>query len=325
MGDQNGPKLEEEWVIIPDHHPAIFSSEEHTTALNLLSDNSRLSHLPGHGNTPKQSYVFSGLCYCAKCGSRLWNTPGRKHSDGYTTGIYSCPTARKASACDSSAVNDLAIGEFVLNYVLNMLSAKTHFSEISSVDELQHRLLRGSTFDGVLAIESSGLNEFYELLSHYSSDDSYFFKPKPTKKASVNPEVASLKKEKQKQERALKRLHDLFLFSEKSMSEKDFIIQKGLISSRIEAINSQLGLLSASVEETLSDEDFVRLASHLLINKQLQNKTYIFYKEFVQNVSPEVLSEFFHSIIDNIRLYNGRVCSIVFKNGLTHIFEWEKK
>lgn len=54
--------------------------------------------------------------------------------------------------------------------------------------------------------------------------------------------METLRKEKEKQERAMKRLQDLYLYSDTSMSEKDFIIRKTEISKRLEGINAMLGM-----------------------------------------------------------------------------------
>ncbi len=150
------------------------------------------------------------------------STPGRKQADGYRTSNYSCPLHRRSNKCDNATVNDIVIGEFAINYILNMLNAKSTFSKISSPDELQQYLLKGSTFSGISCIEENGLNEFFNLLSRYGSDKSFVFtiKNPRKKKASISPELAALRKEKEKLERALQRLQDLYLYSEKAMSEK---------------------------------------------------------------------------------------------------------
>lgn len=203
-----------------------------------------------------------------------------------------------------------------------MLNAKSSFSSINSPAELEERLLYGGSFKDAQHISEDGLNEFYNLLSRYGSDSSYVFAVKRPrkKKAAVNPEVEALRKDKEKQERALKRLQDLYLYSERAMTEKDFIIQKNEISSRIQDINTRLGMVTHDANSTLSDEDFVRQASHLLITKKLIGREYIYYKSLAQTVSPDVLKIYMETILDSVYVIDGRVSSIIFKNGLTHTF-----
>lgn len=316
---------EDEWVIIPDHHPAIFTLEEHEKMLSILEENGRQKNSVGKQCKRTNIHIFSGIVFCGKCGNKLTATPGRKHSDGYRTSVYSCPMKRKSSECDNPAVNDLIIGEFVINYILNMLNAKKTFSKIHTPEELEGRLLYGSTFSDVSHIEQDGLNDFFNLLSRYGSDNSFVFSiKKPRKKrASVNPELSALRKEKEKQERAMQRLQDLYLYSDNAISEKDFILRKADISKRLDDINAQLGMITRNSDSILSDEDFIKQASHLLIQKELQNKEYIYFKNLAANVSPEILKTYMDAILDSVYMVDGRVSSIVFKNGLTHKFIYQ--
>lgn len=313
---------EDEWVLIPNHHPAIYALEEHEAMIAILEENSRMKNSPGKQCKRENIHVFSGIAFCGKCGSKLVSTPGRLQSDGYRTSNYSCPKRRKTKECDNATVNDLIIGEFVINYILNMLYAKKTFSLIDNPGELERVLLHGNTFSRIEHVDQNGLNEFYNLLSRYGSDDSYTFavrKPRK-KKAAVDPEVESLRKEKEKQERALKRLQDLYLYSDASMSEKDFIIRKGEISKRLQDINAMLGMVSRGADSALSDEDFVRQASHLLISRQLSDRQYIYYKNLAQTVSPEILKAYMETILDSVQIADSRITKIVFKNGMVHKF-----
>ena len=318
---------EEEWVMIPNHHPAIFTLNEHEAMKSILKTNSRYIENPaGKPHSTANIHIFQGISYCGKCGSKMLSTPGKKHTDGYRPSNYTCPLHRKSNKCDNPTVNDIIVGEFVINYILNMLNAKRTFSSINTSEELQKYLLTGSTFSGISSIEEDGLHEFFNLLSRYGSDNSYVFaiqKPRK-KKASVNPEIAALRKEKEKQERALQRLQDLYLYSDKSMSEKDFIIRKSEISDHLKSINAQLGLITQDPDALLSDEEFIKQASHLLIQKELKDKKYIYYKNLATSVDSEILRTYMKTILDSVYLTDGHVSAIVFKNGLTQKFIYKK-
>lgn len=312
----------EEWVMIPNHHPAIFSLEEHEAMLKILEENSKKKNSSGKQCLRKNVHIFSGIAFCGKCGSKMVSTPGRLHADGYRGSNYSCPKRRKSGSCDNQTISDVILGEFLINYILNMLNAKRQFSKITSPDDLEQHLLYGNTFSDVDHIEECGLHEFYNLLSMYKSDDSYVIsaRRKKKRKAPVDPEIASLRKEKEKQERALKRLQDLYLYSDNAISEKDYILRKKEITDKLEDICSSLGMASRGAESSLSDEDFIRMASHLLISKQLTDRKYIYFRNLAKSVSPEILKEYMDSILDSVMLIDGRVSCIVFKNGLTHKF-----
>lgn len=318
---------EDEWVLVPNHHPAIFTIEEHEALLATLKSNARMLENPiGKSHAPRNVHIFQDIAYCGKCKNKLVSTPGKKHADGYRPSNYSCPLHRKSNKCDNSTVNDIIIGEFVINYILNMLNAKKTFSSINTPEELQKHLLIGSTFSNISHIEENGLNEFFNLLSRYASDQSYVFaikKPRK-KKATVNPEIATLKKEKEKQERAMQRLQDLYLYSDKSISEKDFILRKSEISDHLKNINAQLGLANQSPDSVLSDEDFIKQASHLLIQKELTDRKYIYYKKLASTVDPEILKTYINTILDSVYVIDGRISSIVFRNGLSHQFIYKE-
>lgn len=318
---------EDEWVMVKDHHPAIFTLEEHELMCTTLKNNSRnFENTSGRIHSANTIHVFQGIAYCGKCRNKMVSTPGRKYTDGYRTSNYSCPLHRRSHKCDNSTVNDIIIGEFVINYILNMLNAKKSFSCINTPDELQKKLLTGSTFSDIASIESNGLNEFFNLLSRYGSDNSYIFavKKPQKKKAAINPEIAALKKEKEKLERAMQRLQDLYLYSDKALSEKDFIIRKSEITSHLKEINAKLGLMNNNSESLLSDEEFIRQASHLLIQKELEGKKYIYYKKLASTVDPDILKTYMDTILDSIFLIDGHVSSIVFKNGLNHVFNYKE-
>ena len=313
---------EDEWIMVSDHHPAIFSVEEYEQMCALRESNSRLEDSNIRSRDSRRRHIFLGICYCGKCGSRMVASPGRILSDGYHTTTYSCPKHRNTKDCDNKSVNDLIVGEFVINYILNIINAKKSFSEINSVSELQKRLLSGSSFSDIDSITDDGLHTLYDILSRYPDDGSFVMKENKSRKRrkSVNPEAELLRKEKDRQERAMQRLQDLYLYSESALSEKDYILRKAEISSRLDEIHKKLGIIASDSDRILTDEEFIEQASHLLISSWLQNKEYIYYRNLASSVSSDVLHSYMESVIDNIQVADGKITCIVFKNGLTNIF-----
>lgn len=316
---------EDEWVLIEGHHPAIFTQEEYDRMTSIREENARSRNRKGQQHSVNNVHIFQRIVYCGKCGSRMVSTPGRLYADGTRMSNYSCPHRRRTKNCDNQTISDTIIGEFVINYILNMLNAKISFSSIDTPEDLQKRLLLGQPFKGIDHIDPEGLHNFFNILSRYGSDRSYKFTvSRPKKKAAeVDPEVTFLRKEKERQERALKRLQDLYLYSADAMSEKDFIIRKKEITDKLEEISSKLGLVNRQFSAILSDEDFVRQASHLLIQKELKNRTYIYFRQLAKNVSPEILHTYMSTILDAVYVVDAHVTQITFKNGLTHRFIWK--
>lgn len=313
---------ETDWVMVNDHHPAIISVSDHEKILSLLSENR-----PQQGNVirlchTKQQYLFRSMVYCGICRSRMSASPGNLSSKGIRIPNYSCP-ARRNSNCDNSSVNEIKIGEFVINYIANMLKAKQRFSSVHSIADLEKILLHGSVFREISHISMDGLSDFYDLLSHYKPDGSYIFTLDKVRKNPTDTSAAAiLRKEKSKQERALSRLQNLYLYAGNPISEEDYIHRKEEITQKIEAINKKLGMMNTEAAASLSDSEFVRKASYLLIAHELQNKEYIYFKGLCECVSMDVLESYMRAIIDSIFVKYGHITAITFKNGLTHEFEY---
>ena len=313
----------EEWVLIEDHHPAIITKAEHEKMLSILEYNKRVQNTGQQDNLRKNIHVFSHLCYCGKCGSMMVATPGRLQTDGYRTSIYSCQRRRKCKDCDNPSVNDLIIGEFVINYISNIINAKKSYSLIESPSSLRKWLLKGQAFKAVTDIDKNGLSAFYGLLGQFRGDSSFILSRRPRgNKIPADPEIVILKKDRDKQARALTRLQDAYLYSDKAMSEKEYITKRLEIIQKLEDINKKLGMKQAS--DVLSDEDFIKKASHIVISSRLKDREYIYYKKLAQDTAPDILQTYIRSIIDNIQITGGRITSITFKNGITHKFTYKE-
>lgn len=315
---------EDQWIVLRDHHPAIFSLDEHERIVAIMQKNSEERHSPGKQCYRGTVHIFSRLCVCGRCGSPVTATKLKPFADGYVNSRYRC-THFFSGLCKNPAMNEIFLGEFVVNYILNILNARKEFPAFASVDDLEARLLRGSIFAEVTGIEPDGLNDLFLLLSRFPENAPRSPLLVPVKDPPpVNPERDALLREQERQERALKRLQDLYLYSEDAMPESEFIAKKTEITVALGDIRRQLDLLSASAPDaSLSDEEFMEKASRLLINSWLSGKDYINFREFAGSVSHEVLHEYLAGVIDRVFFADHRVTRIVFKNGLDHRFLYE--
>lgn len=311
-----------EWVEVPDHHPRIISDEQFDSVSKVLRENSRCKRLPGRQHTSKNIHIFGGMLYCNSCGSMMVSTPCRQQATGYRPSKYACPNLRKLTTCTSKSVSDPVIGEFILNYILNMMKAKDNIKSIHNTESLQSVLLSGGTFADVVHIDKDGLDAYFHLLTSVSINGKVFRKPK--KVASIDPELKRLRAEKRKTERALDRLMKLYLYSEDSISEKDFIIRKQALEDYLKEINESLGMIDrGSGIESISDESFLKRASYFIVNQELTGKDYVYFKKLAMDIDPEILKDYFHEIIDSVIIDGSHVIEIVFRNGLAHIFTYK--
>lgn len=323
-GNRQKVKNESEWVLIENHHLAIIPREQKERITATLETNSKLCKQRNIYKSSKHIHVFAGLLYCGSCGKPLGSTPGNVTRDGWKYSKYNCPTRRKSvTLCTSKATSDPIVGEFVFNYILNMLNAQADFSNISSPAELEKRLLIGDTFSHIDHIEADGLNDLYNVLSSGTVRGAVFGKGAdiPTKKATVEPEITRLRNEKQKTERALDRLRNLYLYADDAMPEAEYMIQRNKLIETLEDINEQIGLMNTdSWQQSVSDEEFIQRASEFVIAQKLSGRKYVNYKRLAISVDSEVLKNFVLGIIDSMTIKDGQISNIVFKNGLCHTF-----
>lgn len=316
-------KEESEWVVIENHHSPLVSKERFDHVQKMLDSNARYRNTPGRSSKQKNVNIFSGLIWCSCCGAAFTASPGKLHASGYRPTKYGCPNVRKIKTCNAKYTSDPVIGEFLLNFILNVINAQKGFEKISSPADLESRLLRGDAFRDVAKIDSASVAALYEMLSSFSPADSVLLK-KPTIKKNLDPELRKLRADKRKTERALTRLDHIYLYSNKQMSDKEYLVKKNDLMTDLKELDKSIGLLtSESWAQSLSDDDFLEQASSFIISQRLQEREYIYFQGLAESTDPAVLRAFFVSIIDSVRMRNGLVETLTFKNGISHTFTYK--
>lgn len=316
-------KEESEWVVIENHHSPLVSKERFDHVQKMLDSNARYRNTPGRSSKQKNVNIFSGLIWCSCCGAAFTASPGKLHASGYRPTKYGCPNVRKTKTCNAKYTSDPVIGEFLLNFILNVINAQKGFEKINSPAALESRLLRGDAFRDVAKIDSASVAALYEMLSSFSPADSVLLK-KPTVKKDLDPELRKLRADKRKTERALARLDHIYLYSNKQMSDKEYLVKKNDLMTDLKELDKSIGLLtSESWAQSLSDDDFLEQASSFIISQRLQEREYIYFQGLAESTDPAVLRAFFVSIIDSVRMRNGVVETLTFKNGISHTFTYK--
>lgn len=318
-------KDESEWVVIENHHSPLISKERFEHIQKMLDSNARYRNMPGRSAVQKNVNIFSGLIWCSCCGAAFTASPGKLHASGYRSTKYGCPNVRKTKTCNAKYTSDTVLGEFLLNFILNVINAQKSFEKISSPSDLESRLLRGDAFRDVAKIDSASVAALYEMLSSFSPADSVLLK-KPTIKKNLDPELRKLRADKRKAERALTRLDHIYLYSNKQMSDKEYLVKKNDLMTDLKELDKSIGLLtSESLVQSLSDDDFLEQASSFIISQRLQEREYIYFQGLAESTDPAVLRTFFISVIDSVRMRNGLVETLTFKNGISHTFTYKAK
>lgn len=317
-------KDEKEWVIIRDHHPALVSRDDKEEIIEALKDNRKL--IPAHDIYYNQKFphVFKGLVFCGSCGSKCSVSTERK--SGVKISRYRCYLRnRTPSACDNKSVNDLMLGEFVFNYVSNLMKAQKTALSIKTLPQLESMLLSGGTFNYISHIETEGLQQVFKLIhSPHSTNYVFMTDIDDTEKDPNVDAIDTLKSERHKIERAIDRLSKLYLYSDNAMSESDFIIKKSQMTKNIDAIDEKIKLLSDSKwNDSISDNEFIKLASDFIIAQNLADRNFVSYERIIHTIDNVTLKSFVTSIIDRITFKEGKVNSIIFRNGLAQYFTYK--
>ena len=162
------------------------------------------------------------------------------------------------------------------------------------------------------------------LLTGVSVSGGALWRTEPVKQSdtAASPEdIAALKRQIQKYNRAKERLEDAYYFSDDAMSEKEYLEKKNKFdAARVAAENKLKELTEVQIASPVDDSGFMKSASAFLLAHQLHAGVHIEYRDFAVTVEEESLKEFMNLVLDHISVKDRRVVEIVFSNGLSHRF-----
>ena len=317
-------KDEKEWIVVEDNHPGIIELDQFNRVNGMLTENYKGTAFSRRSNI--HTHIFAKMLYCDKCGMNLNSGLDSPRNDGYRPSRYTCYNnhhVRNVNSCNSF-VSDIHLLPFILNYLANFINLQGKITQRHSLRDIERILLRGSVFTDIEGIDRAGLESTYVIFAT-GSVSSKDFKGSSVDEESHSFELEKLKKDKQKYEKALERLEDLFLYSDESMAKKDFLFKKRDIISNIERVNDEFSALHDRLNAAGSSSDisFLSKASNFLILNELSGKRHIEFKELLEIVDKSVLQEFIQSAIESISIRDKKISSITFSNGIVHKFAYK--
>lgn len=318
-------KDESEWVVVENHHPAIIDPVRQAEVSTVLERNRRSNNRDGKKYVRKHTHIFAGILYCAYCGGQMQATIDRARNDGYRPSIYACTRKRRYNDCENKYISDVVVGPFVLNYIANILKAQKTFGKTTSIEAFEKKLLRGAMFFEVEHIDTIGLSEMFDMLRENNSGEAVYSAVKRStlkKRKEETNEKDLLLAEKHRNERALQRLKSLYLYSDDSLTESDYLVEKKNLTDALAKIDKRIKEIesSAAAQFSLSDDEFMEKASTFIMTNALQGKRYIDFEEMIKTIDTKVVKNFVVSIIQKIVIGDGKILSIRFKNGIEHKF-----
>ena len=317
-------KDKKEWIVIENNHMAIIAKEQFDKIQDILKNNYKGDYNRQKENT--ETHILSGIIRCSTCGNKMIAGNDRTRSNGFTPSRYTCYIYRNAIKCNNYA-SDLNILSFLINYISNYITLSNKITSNHSYRDMKSILLRGPYFSDIQNINMEDIKKTYTLLLQSTKTDSYKLKNKKENKIeSITDKEKIYTLEKEKLENALKRLDDLYLYSQDSMPQKDFIIKRKEISDSIEAINAKINNTKKEEKQYMNNNDFsfILKSSFFLLTKHINTKKNIDVRHLLENVDKSVIKDFLSTIISEISVDHKKIHHITLKNGLTHHFEYEE-
>ena len=316
-------KDQKDWVMCSKHHEALFTQEEYDNIDYWLTKNRRLNGKTTHTQR-KNIHIFAGLIKCGNCGDNYFASLSRTLASGYRPSMYQCSGRRQKALCDNKYVTDVTVGNFVFNYISNMMELKKSFTPRWQTRRISSTLLRGDVFHEIKSIAPATLDGLRTTLIHNLTGTTEY---KPMVKGHGSVMAArkdeNLQAELDKNERALDRLKSLFLYADDAMSQTEFLQQKKSLENNIARIQGELDAIrSDSIFATnLSEEVFVQKAAQFFMNTALQ-KGRIDFEQLATQTDAALLKDFVNAIVSRISVRNGRIIELEFTNGQIHRFEY---
>ncbi|MHC1747516.1 MAG: recombinase family protein [Cellulosilyticaceae bacterium] len=313
-------KKEDEWIVVENNHEPIVDKPIFDKVQLILEKNYR-----GDNSTQRENihtHIFSGLIYCGKCGTRFWSGLDVPRSDGYRPSRYVC--YNNQHSC-SNFISDVTLMPFIVNYIGNYIRLTKKINVNYSFKTIEKELLRGKYFCDVLGLDQKSLESTYMLFAHGYTNSTLEHGSAESVPQNIISETDTLQKEKSKYEKAISRLESLYLFSEDSMSEKDFIFKKRDLMKQLEQVNVRLRELAKPEINAVEDTDWLTDSEYFLLTYKLQETLFVDYRDLLELVSPELIQKFIKSIITEIHVADKKILSITFSNGITHHFAYKEK
>lgn len=317
-------KDKDEWIVIEDHHPGIISKEQFNRVAAILKANYR-----GDYNRQRKSenvHILSSIARCHNCNSYMHAGNDRVRKNGFAPSRYTCYQSHKIYTCNNYA-SDLTVLPAIINYIGNYITLQEKITNKHSYRDIESILLRGKELKEIEHINKEDIKITCRMLLNDTKFVNYKLKNNDLDtNTNFKDKHDIYRTEKEKHETALKRLDDLFLYAENSMSKKDFILKRKEIADKIEEINTKIQKLHSEENNYINNKDFSLQAktSFFLMVNNLKSSKNIDVRYLLENVDKSVIKDFLSTIISEVSIDHKKIHYITFKNGLTHHFEYKE-
>lgn len=317
-------KPKSEWIVKENNHTPIIEKDQFERCAAIIQSN--LKRDTSEYRRTNYVHVFSHLLKCGKCGSGFCSQKDKVRANGYRPSMYRCAKRMHMKDCEQKIINDTTIGNFVFNYISNVVRAQKDFSKINSLDKFEKSLLKGTVFEDISKIEEAGLQQMYNaILYNSATSNSLNFDFLSNAPADNNTaEIILLTKEKEKYTKAVDRLLDIYLYDSEAVSKDEFTKKQRDLQSKIDGIDEKIENLKSSEANNKNlnplDTSFIKKATAFLVSQKILSARYIDFVDLALNSDPQILKDFISQIIEYITVDENKVTKIKFINGIEHSF-----
>ena len=307
-------KKENEWIMLEDNHPSIIEKDLWDECNNIMDENAKRNNAKFRDNS--KVHIFAGLIECGECHNNLYAKQDKANQDGFRPSLYVCKSRYNGLGCTQKTMSENIIGTFVLTFISNMINLSNINKKMISINLLEHELLKGKCFENII-----GIKETDDIMASILYAPKNLFTPqkKNEKHTHTLIDLNSLSSNLKKQQRALEKLEDLYLYDDADMSKKDYLLKKRKIEDKITEITKKIDE-TAVTDSSAYNFNFILDAATLEFSKRLLHSENINMKSLIQSVGRDIIKEFVNTLIYKIIVLNKEIKSIEFKNGLKITF-----
>ena len=307
-------KKENEWILLEDNHPGIIENDLWDECNNIMDENAKRNNAKFRDNS--KVHIFAGLIECGECHNNLYAKQDKANLDGFRPSLYVCKSRYNGLGCTQKTISENTIGTFVLTFISNMINLSNINKKMLSINLLEHELLKGKCFENIV-----GIKETDDIMSSILYAPKNLFTPHKKKEKWNNGiiDLNSLSSNLKKEQRALEKLEDLYLYDDSNMSKKDYLLKKRKIEDKITEITKKIDE-TAATDSSSYNFNFILDAATLEFSKRLLHSENINMKSLIQSVGRDIIKEFVNTLIYKIIVLNKEIKSIEFKNGLKITF-----
>lgn len=282
-GGRGKKKPEAEVITVPNALPAIIAEEQFNRVQAKLDANSR-----GRMSRSKHYIPLSQIMKCSKCGKAyIGKRSGKARKDGYNWIYYQCGSYSRNRSCDNASFSSLRIEPWLLNYIRSYVAVQKNGGDILAefnCPEIEHIEIAGSSDieTAIAEVAEVQVNNTIETRKLKTAQDN-----------------------KKKIERALTRLDDAYFFGDgETITKNEYIQKRASFRSNLKTIDRELATYKTKPIPAINIEELSRF---LVLNSMYEAKE---IEKVYPSLDPNILHDFFHSTIKEIKIDNGRVDQI---------------